>query len=95
MRKSFQYRINPTKKQETVLLHILEQCRGLYNHLLLERKLSWERSKKGLSLYDQINTFPILKERVPELRDVHSQVLQNVAVRVDLAFKTFFRRIKF
>ena len=94
MRKSFQFRINPTKKQEKLLLNTLEQCRRLYNHLLEQRKTSWETEKKGLSLYDQQATFPILKERVPELRDVHSQVLQNVAVRIDLAFKAFFRRVK-
>ena len=94
VKKSFQFRIHPTKKQETLLRNTLEQCRRLYNHLLEQRKLSWEEEKKGLSLYDQINTFPVLKERVPELRVVHSQVLQNVAVRIDLAFKAFFRRIK-
>lgn len=94
MRKTFQYRLFPTHKQETLLLNTLEQCRRLYNHLLDERKRSWEQEKKGLSLYDQLNTFPVLKDRVHELRDVHSQVLQNVAVRIDLAFKAFFRRIK-
>lgn len=94
MRKTFRYRIHPTKKQETLLLNTLEQCRGLYNHLIEQRKLSWKGEKKGLSLYDQINTFPILKESVPELLNVHSQVLQNVAVRVDLSFKAFFRRIR-
>lgn len=94
MRKTFQYRINPTKKQETLLLNTLESCRRLYNHLLEQRKTSWEDEKKGLSLYDQINTFPLLKERVPELKEVYSQVLQNVAVRIDLAFKAFFRRVK-
>ena len=66
----------------------------MYNHLLEQRKTSWEEEKKGLSLYDQINTFPLLKKRVPELSEVHSQVLQNVAVRIDLAFKAFFRRTK-
>ena len=30
----------------------------------------------------------------PSLKIVHSQVLQNVAVRIDLAFKAFFRRVK-
>jgi putative transposase len=94
MRKSFQFRIFPTKKQKTLLLNTLEQCRRLYNHLLEERKRRWEEEKKGLSLYDQMKTFPILKRRVPELSGVHSQVLQNVAVRIDLGFKAFFRRIK-
>ncbi len=94
MRKTFQFRLYPTKKQETLLLNTLEQCRRLYNHLLEQRKENWEAEKKGLSLYDQLNTFSTLKEKVPELKDVHSQVLQNVAVRIDLGFKAFFRRIK-
>ena len=94
MRKTFKFRIFPTHKQETLLLNTLEQCRRLYNHLIEERKRSWEEEKKSLSLYDQINTFPTLKGRVPELSIVHSQALQNVAVRIDLGFKAFFRRIK-
>jgi putative transposase len=36
----------------------------------------------------------IWKQEYPELRDVFSQVLQNVQERVDLAFKAFFRRVK-
>ncbi|HMA36693.1 MAG TPA: transposase, partial [Chloroflexia bacterium] len=35
-----------------------------------------------------------LKEDRPVLRSVHSQVLQNIAVRIDLAFAAFFRRVK-
>ena len=34
-----------------------------------------------------------LKKQRPSLASVHSQVLQNVAVRIDLAFKAFFRRV--
>jgi putative transposase len=37
---------------------------------------------------------PQLKQERPALSSVHSQVLQNVAVRIDLAFKAFFRRCK-
>ena len=94
MRKSFQYRMYPTKKQETALNATLELCRELYNHLLEQRKLSWEREKKSLSFYDQTNTFRSLKNYSSALRDVYSQVLLEVAMRVDLAFKAFFRRIK-
>jgi putative transposase len=52
MRKTFQYRIYPTKKQLTLLENTLEQCRLMYNHLLEMRKQSWELEKKGLSIYD-------------------------------------------
>ena len=94
MLKMFQYRIYPTKQQARKLSGILEECRWLYNHLLEKRRESWEQEGKGLSLYDQINSLTILKQERPSLKSVHSQVLQNVAVRIDLAFKAFFRRVK-
>ena len=37
---------------------------------------------------------PIWKKDKPELKTVHSQVLQEVIKRVDLAFQAFFRRVK-
>ena len=94
MRKMFEYRIFPTRKQETKLNETLEECRWLYNHLLEKRKAAYEQESQSLSLYQQQATFPILKQERPSLAQVHSQVLQNVAVRLDLAMKAFFRRSK-
>jgi putative transposase len=94
MRKMFQYRIYPTRKQATKLNETLEECRWLYNHLLEKRKNTYEQTGKGLTLYGQQAAYPILKQERPSLDTVHSQVLQNVAVRVDLAFKAFFRRVR-
>src|SRR6266704_3706815 len=94
MRKMFQYRIYPTKKQVHKLNETLEECRWLYNHLLEKRKETYEQEGISLSLYQQQETFAILKQERPPLKEVHSQVLQNVAVRVDLAMQAFFRRCK-
>jgi len=94
MRKTFKYRLNPTPAQERAMLATLTECRWLYNHLLEQRKTTYEESGDTLSLYDQQATFGLLKVERPALVGVHSQVLQNVAVRLDLAFKAFFRRIK-
>jgi putative transposase len=94
MRKTFQYRIFPTKQQVKKLEATLEECRWLYNHLLEKRKTAYAQTGKGLSLYQQQATFPILKQERPSLNAVHSQILQNVAVRVDLALKAFFRRVR-
>ena len=90
----FQYRIYPSKKQVQKLNETLEECRWLYNHLLANRKDAYEQRRESLSLYQQQDTFGRLKQERPQLRQVHSQVLQNVAVRVDLAFKAFFRRVR-
>jgi putative transposase len=94
MRKMYEYRIYPTKKQETRLNETLEECRWLYNHLLEKRKEVYDQTGKGLTLYQQQETFPILKAERPTLKAIHSQVLQNVAVRIDLAFKAFSRRVR-
>jgi Helix-turn-helix domain len=77
MRKMFQYRIYPTKKQVHKLNETLEECRWLYNHLLEKRKETHEHEGISLSLYQQQETFSILKQERPTLKEVHSQVLQK------------------
>jgi putative transposase len=93
MRKTFKYPLYPTPAQQTTLKATLEECRWLYNRLLEERKLAWEETETGLSRYQQVNCIPTLKKERPSLATVYSQVLQNVAARVDLAFAGFFRRV--
>lgn len=94
MKKTFKYPIYPTRKQETLLNQQLEECRWLYNHFLAERRDTFEQTGKAPRLYDQIGQLPALKLARDGLSLVHSQVLQNVAVRLDLAFQAFFRRVK-
>src|SRR5947208_5841526 len=94
MHKMFQYRIFPTKKQVHKLNETLNECRWLYNHFLEKRKTTYEQEGQSLSCYNQIDTLGLLKQERPILKQVYSQVLQNVAVRIDLAFKAFFRRCK-
>lgn len=72
----------------------LEYCRLLYNKTLAYRRDSWEQEEISISLYDTMGLLPSWKNEFPELRSVHSQVLQNVQTRVDLAFKAFFRRVR-
>jgi putative transposase len=93
-KQTFQYRIYPTPAQATAMQHALDECRWLYNRLLEERKVAWADAETTVTLYDQINRMVALKAERVTLADVHSQVLQNVAVRIDLAFKAFFRRVK-
>lgn len=94
MRKTFQFRLNPTHHQRTLLLKTLETCRWVYNKTLEIRKNSWEKEQKTLSLYDTNKLLTTWKREQAEFGQVYSQVLQNVQERVDLAFKAFFRRVK-
>ncbi len=94
MLKVFHYRLYPTKAQKTELNKTLELCRWTYNETLAIRKDAWESEQKRISYYDSKKMIPIWKKDKPELKEVHSQVLQEIVKRVDLAFQAFFRRVK-
>lgn len=72
----------------------LEECRMLYNNFVAQRKDGWEQREESFTLYKQLNRLPELKRTYPGLKRVYSQVLQNVGIRVDLAYQSFFRRIR-
>jgi putative transposase len=94
MRKTYKYRIYPSKDQEAKLLGTLDICRILYNSCLVDRKNHYEVTGKGLSRIRQQEILTADKKRVVLLKDVHSQVLQDVLFRVERAFQGFFRRLK-
>ncbi len=92
--KTYRYRLYPTKSQVSRLEQTLECCRWVYNETLALRKNAWEEEQKWISYFESKRQIPIWKEQRPLLSTVHSQVLQDVSLRVDLAFKAFFRRVK-
>src|SRR5579885_2770350 len=94
MLRAFKYRLFPNKQQQRLLERQLDECRWLYNHLLAARRDAWEQRQETLRYYDQATRLPALKAERPALAEVNAQALQNVAVRIDLAFKAFFRRVK-
>ncbi|MBC8164025.1 MAG: IS200/IS605 family element transposase accessory protein TnpB [Roseiflexaceae bacterium] len=94
MQKAFKYRIYLTKGQRRIVEQQLEECRWLYNELLATRKRAYEASNISLRRYDLQNMIPGLKVARPSLTSVHSLVLQNVNIRVDVAFQAFFRRVR-
>ena len=95
MLKSFNYRLYPTKHQQRLLSEQLEELRWLWNSLLAERKQAWEERQETVGYYDQKAALPALKADVrPGLKQVHSQVAQDVALRLKKAMDAFFRRLK-
>ena len=94
MLRSYKYRIYPNKEQQKSIDETLETCRYLYNHFVYERKIMYEFDKTNISYSWQQNSLPFRKKINPYMQLVHSQVLQDVAHRVDKAYKNFFRRVK-
>lgn len=93
MRKTYKYRIYLTNGQRRLLNTMLEECRWVYNQMLEAHAFAYEHSLT-CNRYDLINLLSGWKEQRPSLKLVHSQVLQNVAIRLDLAVQAFFRRVK-
>ena len=102
MRKTYQFRIYPGRKQEVVLNRTLTTCRHLYNDSLAERKRKAELNElertfgiiqwgkpEWIEYEDQQNALPLTKTSYQ--KEVFSQVLQNVLKRVDRSFQNFFR----
>lgn len=94
MLKAYKYRLYPNREQRKAFDFTLERCRLLYNRLLEERIHAYKSEGKSSTYYAQANTLSERKRHIPALKHVHSQVLQDVAKRLDKAFQAFFRRVK-
>jgi len=94
MRKAYKFRLYPTKKQEHKLFWTLTRCRELYNAALAERKEAYRMAGKSISYYEQKRDLVEIKTEIrKEYQDIHSQVLQDVLLRLKRAFDNFFRRV--
>jgi len=93
-RKCYKYRIYPSKAQAQSLDSTIHTCRQVYNWLLSDREQDYEHTGKTPGYYTQCRRLTVFRDTWAELQSVNSHVLYNVAMRVDLAFKAFFRRVK-
>jgi len=82
-KRTYKYRLYPTKAQQTMFHKTLEV-----------RKIAWEERQENIGRYDTIKMLPEWKRGNPNLANAYSQSLQEVCTRVDLAFQAFFRRCK-
>src|SRR5215467_7468740 len=94
MKKSYKYRIYPTKKQARLLNAQLTLCAELYNAALQERRKAYKLCGTNISFSQQSAQLSDIKAMRPEYRGIYSQVLQDVLHRVDKAFQAFFHRVK-
>src|SRR5215813_14072982 len=94
MRKTYKYMLKPTSEQGRMLERTLMLCRHVYNAAVGERREAWRMRGITVTYYQQKAELPAIKAEMPEYGDVHSQVLQDVVLRVDRAFQAFFQRIR-
>ncbi|NEO16005.1 MULTISPECIES: transposase [unclassified Moorena] len=107
MRIAYQYRLKPTKYQQTKIDNWLSMLCAQYNYLLADRFYWYEQNRCSINAcplvchlpelrdnpdyYSQKKTLPNLKKTHPWYKEIHSQVLQDVVKRVKLAFDRFIK----
>ena len=91
VRKTFKYRLYPTKKQAEFLTgQVAEACR-LYNGALEERRDAYRIAGESRTYYDQANQLKEIRA-AGNLGLENFSCCQDVLRRVDKNFKAFFRR---
>ena len=73
---------------------VLSQCRWLYNQSLEQRRNAYRNDSKSVSLFDQIKQLTALRTEQQAWQDLSVQISRGVLIRLDRAFKAFFRRVK-
>ena len=107
MQITHQYKLRPSKEQEAVMDSWLDMLRHQYNWMLAERFDWWEMNRCPVNAcplvcsitapkdrpeyYSQKQSLVGLKQERPWYKQVHSQVLQEMAKRVELAFQRFIK----
>lgn len=81
---SYRFRLYPTEQQDKMLSKTMETCRRLYNRLLDER------INTRIDFFEQKRQLTTLRKTDKYLRTIHSQVMQDVALRLDRTFQSFF-----
>ena len=66
----------------------------LFNAALQERIEAYHKAGKSVSYYEQQNDLPEIKGDRPEFVELGSHALQQTLRKLDLAFQSFFRRVK-
>lgn len=93
MRKTFRYRLYPTKLQAQALDQQVREACTLYNAALQERRDAWKKTGTSLNYYAQANQ---LKEIRSEglLSLANFSCCQAVLRQVERSYQAFFRRFK-
>lgn len=86
------YEIYSNGKQKEMLDRWLQYCRQTYNSALLDKQRKYNRSNESYTCYDMQTQLKLDKKKYSFLKEVPSQPLQEVFLRLTKAFDNFFRK---
>lgn len=94
MRRSYKFRIYPSRIQRERLDHTLNLLRDLYNAAIQERRDAWKMNRVRVTCFDQINQIAAIRQNDPDYAAMRVRPLEQCLRQADKAFQAFFRRVK-
>lgn len=94
MRRSYKFRLRPTKGQHLRLAACLDSHRELYNAALQERRDAWKMSRVGVSYGEQSAQLREIRAVRPDVATWSFSSEQATLRRLRNAFDGFFRRAR-
>ncbi|MGC8534880.1 MAG: RNA-guided endonuclease InsQ/TnpB family protein [Rhizomicrobium sp.] len=100
--RRYTFKLYPNSTQAAELDRVRRSCCALYNAALQERIDQWRHEcqrkakadRRGLTCYDQGKSLKYIRADDPFWAALPQSVAEDVLVRVDNAYKAFFRRAK-
>lgn len=91
---TYKFRFYPTKEQQEKLWRDANACNRLYNYFLEQKINLYRTNSQSISKFDQIKQIQELKLREDweSLQNIPAQTLQQVPIRLDKTYKSFFKR---
>lgn len=90
IKKTYKYRLYPSSEQKEKFQWISEECRQLYNYFLGIKRERDKNKEKQPTKQEQTNLLLKLKEEKPQLKNIFSQILQNIPYhRVNETWKKY------
>lgn len=94
MEYSYKFRIYPNSEQRMLISKTFGCSRFVYNYFLNLRKETYEASGETISYVKSSSLLTQLKKEITWLKEVDSIPLQESLRALDLAYRSFFRRVK-
>ena len=91
---SYKYRLYPNKEQQSKLWKHANKLNKLYNYFLNQRIEVYRKEKKSITHKQQQAELTQMRKVDKELQIIHSQVLQQVTLRLNNTYKAFFKNYK-
>jgi putative transposase len=92
--RRYTFRLYPNKQQKVKLFEARRLHGYLYNACVAHRRYEYRANKKSVTYLEQQNCLPAFKREWMEFAYLHSQTMQATVKRVDLAYNSFFQKLR-